>query len=135
MENMIPGDVRDITLSTTYTGTLDAKVRVVFKDIEVKLEDGTVQTLALDALTEGFGILKGTEYVDPASYVIDLGVLSTGEPVSVTDLKLKLNEVSGNDWQGASVKLTYVVEALQDGHTTPQWTEEGGTEQIEILPA
>lgn len=133
MKNMAPGDVKPITLSTKYTGTLAAKTRVTFKEAKVAFADGTVKTFALDADTPGFGLMKGSDYVNPATYVIDTGVKNTGEMVTVTDLTLKLNEVTENEWQGATVEFVYVVEALQDAHTTAAWEEVGGG-AIAILP-
>lgn len=123
--NMAPGDIRDFNVKSEYLGSLDAKVRIRFKNTDALTKPGDSNE------NEGFALYRDEVMISPDDK-IELGVLSAGTPIDVP-LQIKLGEESDNYYQDNTVQFDYVIEALQDSHTGENWelVDEG---TIDIVP-
>ena len=100
LENLVPGDYVTFTLTVTNNSTVAVNYRALINVVEDKgLLDGLVISYN-EAFASSWDSLDAT-------------TSENGTTVKTVTVRIELPEAAGNDYQGKSCKLAYVVEAVQ----------------------
>ena len=99
LENLVPGDFVNFDIKVVNSSTVTVKYR-------------TVVTITGDAaLTGALVVTFGGKTAEEASS--DWATLAVGEGNATVAVRISLPEDAGNDCQGKTCTITYVVEAVQ----------------------
>ena len=100
LENLVPGDYVTFTLTVTNNSTVAVNYRALINVVENKgLLDGLVISYN-EAFASSWDVLAASTEED-------------GTTVKTVTVRIELPEDAGNEYQGKSCKLAYVVEAVQ----------------------